>query len=84
MLDINLVEPNLAKPGREVAVVLTCALSHERQPWFNFYSRLFRAKESTAKLMISDWAGEDEPGGPVGQELLYNFIEVQPYFDVDQ
>ena len=45
------------------------------------YWRLFRATQPTAKLTISDWSTPNDPGGPVGQELLYNFVEVQPYFE---
>ena len=55
--------------------------ARDRQPWFNHYWRLFRATDSTAKLTISDWSTSSDPGGPVGQELLYNFVEVQPYFE---
>ena len=47
--------------------------------WMNFHRKVFRAKASTATLIISDWAGPDAPGGPIGQELMFNFIEVQPY-----
>jgi hypothetical protein len=54
--------------------------SRENQPWLNYYNRLFRAKAPMAKLTISDWGSADEPGGPIGQELIFNFIEVQPYF----
>jgi hypothetical protein len=45
-----------------------------------FHWRVFRAKGTTAKLTISDWAGDSDPGGPIGQELMYNFIEIQPYY----
>jgi hypothetical protein len=48
--------------------------------WMNYHFLVFRAKGRSAKLTISDWASAASPGGPVGQELLYNFIEVQPYF----
>ena len=54
--------------------------SGNRQPWLNYYWRLFRAKAPTAKLTISDWTSADEPGGPIGQELIFNFVEAQPYF----
>ena len=50
-------------------------------PWYNNHRWVFIAKEPTAQLVLSDWAGEQEPGGPVGQELIMNFIEVQPYFE---
>ena len=57
--------------------------SRDRQPWLNYHWRLFRANAPTAKLTISDWASADEPGGPIAEELLYNFVEVQPYFSGD-
>ncbi len=47
--------------------------------WMNYHWRVFRAKGTAAKLVVSDWASDSEPGGPIGQELMYNFIEVQPY-----
>ena len=49
--------------------------------WMNYHWRVFRAKGTTARLTVSDWKSDKEPGGPVGQELMYNFIEVQPYFE---
>lgn len=49
--------------------------------WMNYHFLVFRAKGKTAKLIISDWASETEPGGPIGQELMFNFIEVQPYLE---
>ena len=49
------------------------------QYWMNYWWRVFRAKDKTARLTVSDWAGASEPGGPAGQELMLNFIEIQPY-----
>ena len=57
----------------------------------NYHYRVFRADGETAKLVISDWGsdaapalrdvvGDDVPGGPIGQEIMYNFIGVVPYF----
>jgi len=48
--------------------------------WFNYHWRVFRAKAPSARLTISDWTSDSEPGGPIGQELILNFIEVQPYY----
>ena len=42
---------------------------------------VFRPRSEKAMLTISDWADDKEPGGPVGQELMHNFIEVQPYLE---
>ena len=47
----------------------------------NYYLRVFRARGRTAGLTVSDWKSETDPGGPVGQELVYNFVEIQPYLD---
>ena len=47
--------------------------------WMNYHWRVFRAKGTTAKLTVSDWKAEQKPDGPIAQELIYNFIEVQPY-----
>jgi len=57
--------------------------SHRHVPgiWLNYHWLFFRAKGETAKLLISDWASEKEPTGPIGQELIYNFIEIQPYLN---
>ena len=46
----------------------------------NYHWRVFRANGTTGKLTVSDWESEDTPGGPPGQELIFNFIEIQPYF----
>lgn len=47
----------------------------------NKHRYMFRAKGTTAKLIISDWKSPTDPGGPVGQELIFNSIEVKPYFE---
>jgi len=47
----------------------------------NTYRTIFRATGETAKLTISDWKRKDEQGGPIGQTLLLNFIQIQPYLE---
>jgi len=44
-----------------------------------YYWKVFRAKATTAKLTVSDWQSEKEPGFPFGQEQTFNFLEIQPY-----
>ena len=51
--------------------------------WASYHWRLFRAGGETATLTVSDWADEKNAGGPIGQELMYNFIKVQPYWPED-
>ena len=42
---------------------------------------IFRAKGPTATLVISDWKNDAEPDGPIGQELMFNNIDVHPYLE---
>ena len=62
--------------------------SRRPKTFVNWHVRVFRAKGTTATLRISDWADppsagsrQADPGGPIGQELMYNFIKVQPYWE---
>lgn len=49
--------------------------------WMNYHWRVFRAQGTTARLTVKDWRDDEKPGGPIGQELIFNFIEIQPYLD---
>ncbi|NOZ22390.1 MAG: hypothetical protein GXP25_15020, partial [Planctomycetes bacterium] len=49
--------------------------------WMNYHYLQFRATGPTARLTITDWKDDKTPGGPVGQELMVNWIEVQPYVE---
>ena len=51
----------------------------EHPYWMNYHWRVFRAKANTSQLTVSDWASDTAAGGPAGQELMYNFLEIQPY-----
>ncbi len=62
--------------------------SHEQEPytrqhpaWMNYHRLVFRAKETTSELAIDDWEKPDRPGGPIGQETVCNFIEIQPFLE---
>ena len=58
---------------------VTGPFRRENRFWQNYHWRVFRARSDTARLLVSDWANDTEPGGPIGQALGYNFIEIQPY-----
>lgn len=47
----------------------------------NYHRRIFRATATTARLSVSDWESPGSAGGPPGQELMFNFIEIQPYLE---
>lgn len=49
--------------------------------YFKVQRLIFRAEGPTATLKISDWKDDAEPGGPVGQELIFNRIDVHPYLE---
>jgi hypothetical protein len=68
--------------------VVQCAYWHTYGPfdannpyYINYHQRVFRAREDTAQLRISDWIFAESPGGPPDEELLWNFIQVQPYYE---
>ena len=44
---------------------------------------VFKATNPTATLEISDRPDEKTCGGPVGQELIFDFMQVQPFFPVE-
>jgi len=56
---------------------------NKHKAWMNYHVRVFRATGPTARLIISDWRSNSDPGGPIGQALRVNFVEVQPYFEPD-
>ncbi len=49
--------------------------------WINYHQHVFRARADMAELRLSDWASGESAGGPNGEELIWNFIQVQPYFE---
>ena len=49
--------------------------------WLNTHRRVFRAKGPTAKLVVTDWKDKKKPGGSIGQELMFNFIKIKPYYE---
>ena len=49
--------------------------------YLNYHQVVFRAQEETAELQLSDWMSSDEPGGPAGEEQIWNFIQIQPYVE---
>jgi len=53
--------------------------TREHPAYINYHYRVFRALAPTATLTLSDWATPGAPGGPAGQELAVNFVQVQPY-----
>ena len=55
--------------------------NRDNRYWMNYHQQVFRAKEKTARLVLSDWASAASAGGPMGEELIWNFIQVQPYFE---
>ena len=57
--------------------------AQKNKAWMNYHWYLFRAQGKTARMTITDWAGDNEPGGRIGQELMFNYIQVHPYYPAD-
>ncbi|MBR2838337.1 MAG: carbohydrate binding domain-containing protein [Kiritimatiellae bacterium] len=41
---------------------------------------VFKALAKDAELVFSDWESSGNPGGPVGEELVFNAVRVKPYY----
>jgi hypothetical protein len=54
----------------------------EGAPWMNHHRLMFRAVQPTATLSISDWESDQTAGGPQGQELMFNYVQLEPYFEM--
>ncbi len=46
----------------------------------NYHQVVFIPQGQTARLTLSDWKTATDPGGPEGEEIIWNFVQVQPYF----
>ncbi len=49
--------------------------------WMTYHYLTFRATGPTARLSISDWLKPDAPDAPLGQEVMVNFVELQPVME---
>jgi hypothetical protein len=49
--------------------------------WITYHWKVFRAKGTTAQLVVSDWPNDKEATGTFGQEQTFNFLEIQPYHE---
>ena len=76
-----LPEKNFDALSPQASALTVGAFNGSNRYYTNYHQRLFRAQGETAQLVFSDWASAQEPGGPEGEELLWNFIQVQPYFE---
>ena len=69
-------------PERSFSYVYRSRRSTKENPtWLDYHWILFRAKSATATVTVSDWVSENDPGGPIGQGLMYNFLQVHPYLE---
>jgi hypothetical protein len=87
-ISINIEGAELIHEQSRSVSYLSChSIEHkqarEDEPeWLNYHWRLFKAKGTTAKLTVYDWVDPDNPyrsGGPTGQTLAYNFVQIEPY-----
>jgi len=53
---------------------------HVDKRYVNMYRIVFRAKSEKMEVRFSDWGSSEQAGGPVGQELIFNFVQLKPYF----
>jgi hypothetical protein len=49
--------------------------------WITYHWKVFRARGTTARMIVSDWPNEKEAPRTFGQEQTFNFLEIQPYHE---
>ena len=49
--------------------------------WITYHWKVFKARGTTARLIVSDWPAEKDPKATFGQEQTFNFVEIQPYHE---
>jgi hypothetical protein len=53
----------------------------DKPAWFNLHRVVFEAKDEHASLVITDWPDGVPATDDGGDEIMINFIEVQPYYE---
>jgi hypothetical protein len=67
---------------KSFSYVLKAGLTRGKARLYPTWRRIvFRARNSTAGLTISDWDSDSSAGGPTGQELVLNFVQCLPYYE---
>ncbi len=73
-------------PEKSFVYVIKSCYSHvhgkfnaNHPAWFNYFFRVFRSRDREATITISDWENPGKAGGPTGQEIRANFVQIQPY-----
>lgn len=51
------------------------------QYYHGYHHLVFRARETQADLVLSDWASPEGAGGPTDQQLVFGLLELRPYFE---
>ncbi len=68
-------------PEESFQEVMTNRSGRATEFCMNFHRIIFRATSNTARLVISDWISDEEPGGPIGQEITYNYLQLMPFLE---
>ena len=71
------IEHTYARAGRFGSASFTA----KNPAWLTYRRIVFRAKNNESRLILSDWMSDDAPGGPIGQQLIHNYLELQPYLE---
>jgi hypothetical protein len=82
---IQILDSEMVREGSFRGTFANCYDHHidrygETKTYFTHIRQVFRPAGESATLVISDWSTDADPGGPVGQELILNFVEVEPFF----
>jgi hypothetical protein len=68
-------------PKRSFTEIYSSSPEPKIPVWITYHWKVFRAKSTSASLVVSDWPNEGQAGLGFGQEQTFNFLEIQPYHE---
>ena len=74
-------ERSIEHPYFRVGRFGSASFTRKNPAWLTYRRIVFRARANDSKLTISDWTSDAVPGGPIGQQLIHNYLELQPYLE---
>lgn len=79
-LSVHVLHRVVTEGSRVILGRLAMALTDEHKLGtlvLNYHFCVSRAEDTKAKLTVTDWKDDNDPGG---QKLLFGLFQVQPYF----
>lgn len=79
LISKKLLNIHIRITGAEITGEYQESYPGQDKKYFNYHYIVFVPKKSTAELTITDWKGDVGDSNNSGQEVIMNFVEVQPF-----